>query len=529
MFRKLVNKLLRLVTKDMDMSAERGFWLVLGSISRYRFLVVLLLVLSISVAGLEAVSVALSASAIIVITGSFSECAASMPDYLGAYVGLLCGETGDKYRMFFILIVLGIIAQIFRVAVQFASTANSAELNRQVTQEYQEKVVSELMTMKFSALSMYSVGEQGNYLRIASGAVNALTMATTNLFVNFLVLLGYLAILLLLSWHISIVSFGLILVYWLMLKPFLSRLTLYSKQILQFSRKLSQLSVEYLSAGRLVRLYGKQGRVRTYLSETIRGSAMAQKKVVVVSELLPALQELVTIICGGLVLVFAYLQMGAEFSEFLPVLLGYILVLNRAVSRAGMIYAIRAKVSRAMPSIKYLADFFDHGTRSKSYHGISTVQSPFSSITFDQVSFAYPGSNESVLNDLNFEIVQGEFLGIVGASGAGKSTLVDLMVDLYRPTSGKIMINGICSEDADETSWRSMFSMVSQNDLVLHDSVRNNMLFANENATELEIIEAAKKARAHEFISQLEDGYDTKLGGAWVQAIWRPVAANCDG
>jgi subfamily B ATP-binding cassette protein MsbA len=512
MLREIVNKLLRLVTKDMDMSAERGFWLVLGSISRYRFLVVLLLVLSISVAGLEAVSVALSASAIIVITGSFSECTASIPDYLGTYVHLLCGEDGNKYRMFFILIVLGIVAQILRVAMQFASAASSAELNRQVTQDYQEKVVSELMTMKFSALSMYSVGEQGNYLRIASGAVNALTMATTSLFVNFLVLLGYLSILLLLSWYISIVSFVLIIVYWLLLKPFLSKLTLYSREILQFSRKLSQLSVEYLSAGRLVRLYGKQDRVQTYLSETIRGTAMAQKKVAVISLLLPALQELVTIICGGLVLVFAYFQMGSEFSEFLPILLGYILVLNRAVSRAGMIYAVRAIVSRAMPSIRYLADFFDHGGRSESSHGTQTIQEPILSVRFNRVSFVYTGSSETVLNDLSFEINPGEFLGIVGASGAGKSTLIDLLVDLYRPTSGSISINDVTSDQADAAAWRQMFSVVSQNDLVLHDTVRNNMLFAKENATEDEIITAAKQARAYDFICQLDSGLDTKLG-----------------
>ena len=512
MLRELVNKLLRLVTKDMDMSAERGFWLVLGSISRHRLLVALLLVLSVAVAGLEAASVAFSASAIIVITGTLSECATSIPNYLGAYTDLLCGESGDKYRMFFILIVLGIVAQILRVAIQFASAVSSAELNRQVTQEYQGKVVSELMAMKFAALSMYSVGEQGNYLRIASGAVNALTLATTDLLVNFLVLLGYLSVLLLLSWHISIVSFGLIVVYWFMLRPFLSKLTIYSREILQFSRKLSQLSVEYLSAGRLVRLYGKQDRVRSYLFETIRGNAMAQKKVAVISALLPALQEMVTIICGGLVLVFAYLQMGAEFSEFLPVLLGYILVLNRAVSRAGIIYAIRAKVSKAMPSIKYLANFFDHGGRSESSHGTQTIQGPLQSIRFNSVSFVYPGGSEAALNDLSFEINPGEFLGIVGTSGAGKSTLVDLLVDLYRPTVGSISINDVTSDQADAAAWRQMFSVVSQNDLVLHDTVRNNMLFAKENATEDEIVKATKQARAYDFICRLESGLDTKVG-----------------
>jgi subfamily B ATP-binding cassette protein MsbA len=512
MFRKLVNKMLRFVTKDMNMSAERGFWLVLGSISQYRVLVILLLFLSITVAGLEAVSVALSASAIIVITSSFSECAASIPDYLGAYTEILCGEGGDKYRMFFVLIGLGIVAQILRVAIQFASATNSAELNRQVTQEYQEKVVSKLMAMKFEALSIYSVGEQGNYLRVASIAVNALTLATTDLLVNVLVLVGYLSILLLLSWQISLVSFALIIVYWFILRPFLSKLTLYSREILQFSRKLSQLSVEYLSAGRLVRLYGKQERVHEYLSESIRGNATAQKKVAVVTAIMPALQELVTILCGGLVLVFAYLRMGDGFAIFLPILLGYILVLNRAVSRAGMIYAVRVKVARAMPSLKYVADFFDHGGRSESLHGIQPIYDPLQSIRFNQVTFSYPGITETAISEVNLEIYAGEFVGIVGSSGAGKSTLVDLLVDLYRPTLGSIAMNGITSKEADAASWRSMFSVVSQNDLVLHDTVRNNMLFAKEDATNEEIVDAAKLARAHEFICQLDAGYDTKLG-----------------
>jgi ABC-type multidrug transport system fused ATPase/permease subunit len=512
MFKTLINKILRAITKDMDMSTERGFWLVLESVSHYRLLVVLLLILSVTVAGLEAVSVAFSASAIIVITGSYSECAASIPDYLRAYVEILCGAGDDKYQMFFILIALGIVAQILRVAMQFAATANSAELNRQVTQEYQEKVVSKLMAMKFESLSVYSVGEQGNYLRVASLAVNALTLAATDLLVNILVLLGYLSILLLLSWQISLISIGLVIIYWFVLKPLLSRMSQYSREILQFSRKLSQLSVEYLSAGRLVRLYGKQERVRGYLSESIRGSAGAQKRVAIVTALMPALQELVTILCGGLVLVVSYLLMGDEFALFLPVLLGYILILNRAVSRAGMIYAIRAKVTKAMPSIKYVADFFDHGGRNESSHGTQAIYPPLQSIRFNQVSFAYPGSTEKALNGLEFEVYPGEFLGIVGSSGAGKSTLVDLLVDLYRPTAGSISINGVTSDGADAFSWRSMFSMVSQNDLVLHDTVRNNMLFAKENATEEEIVEAAKQARAYDFICQLESGLDTKLG-----------------
>lgn len=511
MLRELVNKLLRLVTKDMDMSAERGFWLVLGSISHYRLLVILLLVLSIVVSGLEAISVGLSASAIIVITGSAGECIASVPGHLTAYAEWFC-STGDKYRMFFILIVLGIVAQVLRVGMQFASAASAAELNRQVTQEYQEKVVSKLMRMKFEALSNYSVGEQGSYLRIAAAAVNALTIAATDLVIHVLVLFGYLSVLLVLSGQISLVSFGLILIYWIILKPFLAKLTTYSKEILQFSRKLSRMSVEYLSAGRLVRLYDKQDRVSGYLSASIRGAAVAQKKVALATALMPALQELVTIICGGLVLVFAYIQMGADFSDFLPVLLGYILVLNRAVSRAGMIFAVRAQVSKAMPNIKYVADFFDHGVRSESRHGTQSVERSLESIVFNKVSFVYPGSIDSALYNLDFEITSGEFLGIVGASGAGKSTLVDLLVDMYRPTNGSISINGVSSDKADAKSWRSMFSMVSQNDLVLHDTVRNNMLFAKEDATDEEIIAAAKLARAHEFICELDEGYDTRLG-----------------
>ncbi|MBT5559681.1 MAG: ATP-binding cassette domain-containing protein, partial [Proteobacteria bacterium] len=145
-------------------------------------------------------------------------------------------------------------------------------------------------------------------------------------------------------------------------------------------------------------------------------------------------------------------------------------------------------------------------------HGTQTIQEPILSIRFDRVSFVYPGSTEAVLNDLSFEIIPGEFLGIVGASGAGKSTLVDLIVDLYRPSFGSISINEVTSDQADATAWRQMFSVVSQNDLVLHDTVRNNMLFAKENATEGEIITAAKQARAYDFICQLDSGLDTKLG-----------------
>ncbi|WP_371060878.1 ABC transporter ATP-binding protein [Rhodosalinus sp. 5P4] len=137
-------------------------------------------------------------------------------------------------------------------------------------------------------------------------------------------------------------------------------------------------------------------------------------------------------------------------------------------------------------------------------------------ITFDDVSFAY-GRRTGGIEHVSFEVKPGEKLGIVGASGAGKSTLVAVLLRLYDPESGRILIDGTDLRDVTQESLRRQISMVTQETAMFNRSARDNIRYGRPDATEAEIVAAAERAEAHGFIQGMRDhmgreGYEAHLG-----------------
>ena len=130
------------------------------------------------------------------------------------------------------------------------------------------------------------------------------------------------------------------------------------------------------------------------------------------------------------------------------------------------------------------------------------------SITFENVSFIYPGSREKVLKDINFHVDSGETLGIIGSTGSSKTSLVQLIPRLYDVTEGAVIVGGRDVRDYDLVALRDQVAFVLQKNTLFSGTLRENMKWGNENATDEEIIEALKKAQAWEFVSKYEDGLD---------------------
>ncbi len=137
-------------------------------------------------------------------------------------------------------------------------------------------------------------------------------------------------------------------------------------------------------------------------------------------------------------------------------------------------------------------------------------------ITFDAVSFAY-GQRAGGIQSINLTVAPGEKLGVVGASGAGKSTLVALLMRLYDAEQGRILVDGTDIRTVSQDSLRQQIAMVTQDTAMFNRTARDNILYGRPDATSDEVIEAAKRAEAHEFIQDLRDhrgrkGYDAYLG-----------------
>ncbi|MGF2615094.1 ABC transporter ATP-binding protein [Rossellomorea vietnamensis] len=133
-------------------------------------------------------------------------------------------------------------------------------------------------------------------------------------------------------------------------------------------------------------------------------------------------------------------------------------------------------------------------------------------IVFDKVHFQYNEKDEEVLRDIDLTIPAGETVALVGMSGGGKSSLVSLIPRFYDVTRGQILLDGKNLKDYQVKSLRDNIGMVLQDNILFSESVKENILFGNPNASDEEVIEAAKAANAHDFILSLPEGYDTKVG-----------------
>ncbi|WP_025782778.1 ABC transporter ATP-binding protein [Sporosarcina sp. D27] len=133
-------------------------------------------------------------------------------------------------------------------------------------------------------------------------------------------------------------------------------------------------------------------------------------------------------------------------------------------------------------------------------------------ISFDHVEFAYEKEGFPVLKDMNFTVKPGETVALVGMSGGGKSTIVSLIPRFYDVTGGAIRIDGHDIRDIQTKTLRDQIGMVLQDSILFSDSVRSNILMGKPDASEEEIVSAAKAANAHDFIMELPEGYDTKVG-----------------
>lgn len=133
------------------------------------------------------------------------------------------------------------------------------------------------------------------------------------------------------------------------------------------------------------------------------------------------------------------------------------------------------------------------------------------SITFKNVYFRYPGSKECVLKDINFSIETGEVLGIIGSTGSSKSTLVQLIPRLYDVSEGSVIVGGHDVREYELKSLRDQVAFVLQKNTLFSGTIRENMQWGNEEATDEEIIRALKQAQAWEFVSKYEDGLDHRV------------------
>ena len=193
-------------------------------------------------------------------------------------------------------------------------------------------------------------------------------------------------------------------------------------------------------------------------------------------------------------------------SEFIA----FIIIFSQVLNPAKAISDAFNTIQRGLASADRTFEYIDKTIIIEEEDGTQKIKKLESKISFNNVSFAY--ETDEVLNKIDFNIKKGEKIALIGPSGSGKSTIIDLLSKFYKVKKGEIKIDGKNINTYDTYSLRTMMGVVTQESIVFHDTITNNITFGNKNINMEKIINAAKIANAYEFINKLKNKFDTIIG-----------------
>lgn len=268
-----------------------------------------------------------------------------------------------------------------------------------------------------------------------------------------------------------------------------------------------------------VKLFSHSRREADYAKESMDGflkTVYPQMRLVTVLEFCVEIANAILIFAVGALSIFLWLESIATPGD-IAIAISLCLRLN------GMSHWVMWEVSGLFENLGTVQDGMNTLAQPiavKNVENASQLKVSGGAIQFDDINFAYHGANDQLINvfsNLQLSIHAGEKVGLVGRSGAGKSTLVNLLMRFYDTQSGRIIIDGQDITEVDQETLRAKISMVTQDTSLMHRSVRDNILYGRTDATEDDMIRAAKQAEAHDFILTLTDsegrtGYDAHVG-----------------
>ncbi|TDQ16254.1 subfamily B ATP-binding cassette protein MsbA [Algoriphagus boseongensis] len=260
--------------------------------------------------------------------------------------------------------------------------------------------------------------------------------------------------------------------------------------------------VKAFNAERFVR--GKFDSETEYYSKVNVSMARKNELASPISQFLGVTVVAGILVYGGSLVLSGESNLGA--SDFIT----YIIIFTQVLNPAKEISRAMSSIQRGIASAERIFEVIDTPSKISSPSSPKPLHSFENKIEFQKVSFAY--QDNLVLQDIDFSLEKGKTIALVGPSGGGKSTLADLVPRFYDPTSGKILLDGTDLRDFSTSDLRSLMGIVTQESILFNDTVFNNIAFGIEGATEAQVMEAAKIANAHGFISQLENGYQTNIG-----------------
>lgn len=416
-----------------------------------------------------------------------------------------------------ILLFIGIIF-IGKGAIKFIEGGYSSFLRAQLMREIKSKMFNAYREMDYY---YYAHNNTGHFINVINGQVNNF-LRTFDTFTRFLkmiiISISYLSIAFLLAWNFAFMALGVGILLLFLFKSLnkyvqkLSRLTASEESILSKFLVQTIQSFKYLaSTNQMQHLKGGVMASISKLSKYMfkQGAASAFTE---------AIREPVSVIF----LLFVIIIQVMVFNSPIEPIVVALLLFHRGMQHMIGIQDDWQRTMEKIGSLEMVVDEFEKLAIHKEKSGDVELGKFAKEIKFENVYFKYEDKDDHVLKNVNLTIPVNNTIAFVGESGAGKSTLIDMLTLLLRPQKGEIYIDGINSADVNLDTWRSQIGYVSQETVVFDDTMANNIClwkgdYKNDPKVRERVHEAAKRAYAHEFISELSDEYETIVGDRGVR------------
>ncbi len=326
-------------------------------------------------------------------------------------------------------------------------------------------------------------------------------------------LLGSLAVLVLVDWRLMMGGLLLLPAVWITHRTWIHRVRPLYKDIRGRRQQIDASTTETFGGIRVVRTFARN---RSETSRFTRSTHLlarqqlmvwwATRVIEVIWDVLIPLASTGLLLYGGWQILQAQLTLGdlMMFLVYLTMLLGPI----ASIASSAMSF------QNNLAGLDRVLDLIDESTEAVGNPGAVPVQreSVQGQITFDGVSFKYPGTQHNVLENISFYVPAGATVALVGRSGAGKTTLCNLVARFYEPTAGTIRLDERSARDVELESYRKLLGVVEQDVFLFDGTIRENIAYGRRGASEQEILAAAEAAAAREFVEQLPQGFDTLIG-----------------
>lgn len=420
-------------------------------------------------------------------------------------------ERGNEDALLFV-VVLVIIMVFFKTTFMYLANYVIAPLRNGVVRDIRNAIYKKVLKLQ---LGFFSNERKGDIISRMTGDVQEIETSVIRslniIFKEPLTIIVYLGWLIYMSFNLTLFVFVLLPLTGLVIGRIGKSLRKRSAEGQRRMGNLLSIIEETLSGLRIIKAFNSEQKVDAkFTSENERYTRVMIKMwrrrdlAMPLSELLGTIVVVLVMLYGGTMV----LKNTGDISS--SELITYLVIFSQIINPAKSFSSAYYNIQKGMASAERIDKILDAEVKIKDSETAKPVHTFGSAIQYNNISFKYV--EDIVLKNINLKIEKGKTVALVGHSGSGKSTMVDLLPRFYDVIEGNILIDDQDIRDLKVTDLRGLMGIVNQESILFNDTIFNNIAFGVENATEEDVINAAKVANAHDFILETENGYQTNIG-----------------